>query len=154
MFAGTLRDNLDPLKRFTDKQLWDCLEMVYLREDVKHHYRGLECVLTAGCLTLTAGQKRLFSLARILLRKKKVLIVEDGPQLDSHVDEKVEDVIKSYFSDCTVLRITGHIQFAMMCEKVLILNDGKVVEFDSPQKLINDKTSLFYALSVDIPSES
>lgn len=152
---GTVRDNLDPLNKHTDEELWDVLRLAHLKEHVeqlvsKHGHEekvGLGAMIFEGGSNLSAGQRQLLSLARALLNKSNVLVLDEATaSIDVETDRIVQNTIRTEFKDKTILTIAHRLETISDSDKVLVLDKGEVKEFDSPANLLNDKGSMYRAL--------
>ena len=148
LFSGTIRFNLDPFSEKTDDQLWTCLEHAHLRDFVKSLPNELDSKVSEGGENLSVGQRQLICLARALLRKTKILILDEATAaVDLETDSLIQSTIRSEFSDCTIITIAHRLHTILDSTRVLVLDQGRVVEFDSPDKLLEDKSSVFYSLA-------
>ena len=108
---------------------------------------GLNSEIVEGGENLSAGQRQLLCMARALLEKSKVLIMDEATSnIDGKTDNQIQEMLKTQFKDCTVLTIAHRIDTIMWYDKVLVLDCGKVLEYDDPDTLVNDTNSEFYAL--------
>lgn len=86
-------------------------------------------------------------LARALLNPSKVLILDEATaSVDVETDKIVQDTIRSEFEDKTILTIAHRLETIMDSDKILVLEKGKVAEFDSPLELLKNSESIFYSL--------
>jgi ABC-type multidrug transport system fused ATPase/permease subunit len=147
VFNGTIRENLDPNGTCTDDELWQVLESVQLSDFVKNQELKLEAPLTDKS-TFSAGQGQLFCLARAMLRKTRIFILDEATaNVDLDTDKVVQALIRKEFANCTVLTIAHRIATVMDYDKIVVLDFGKVVEFDSPSALLQNPNSIFYSLA-------
>lgn len=155
---GTVRDNLDPLNKHTDEELWDVLRLAHLKDHVeqlvsKHGDEdrvGLASMIFEGGSNLSAGQRQLLSLARALLNKSNVLVLDEATaSIDVETDRIVQNTIRTEFKDKTILTIAHRLETISDSDKVLVLDKGEVKEFDSPVNLLKDGTSMYRALCVE-----
>ncbi|CAH1406919.1 unnamed protein product [Nezara viridula] len=150
LFSGTLRMNLDPFGNYNDEQVWRALELSHLKAFVKELPAGLQHEVSEGGENLSVGQRQLICLARALLRKTKILILDEATAaVDLETDDFIQRTIRSEFADCTVLTIAHRLNTIMDSDRVLVLDQGNVLEFDSPKVLLKNKSSIFYSLAQD-----
>jgi len=150
LFSGSLRMNLDPVKQFTDSQLWETLKMSHLENFVTNLKEGLEHEITEGGENVSVGQRQLICLARALLRKTKILVLDEATAaVDLETDDLIQGTLKNSFNDCTVLTIAHRLSTIMDYDKVLVMQEGQVAEFASPKELLEDKSTIFYSMCSD-----
>ncbi|XP_066905603.1 multidrug resistance-associated protein 1 [Halyomorpha halys] len=150
LFSGSLRMNLDPFESYNDEQVWRALELSHLKAFVKDLPTGLQHEVSEGGENLSVGQRQLICLARALLRKTKILILDEATAaVDLETDDFIQRTIRSEFADCTVLTIAHRLNTIMDSDRVLVLDQGKVLEFDPPGVLLKNKSSLFYSMAQD-----
>lgn len=149
LFTGTLRMNLDPFDQYTDEEVWKALELAHLKAYVQELPERLQHVVSEGGENLSVGQRQLVCLARALLRKAKILILDEATAaVDLETDHLIQTTIRSAFADCTVLTIAHRLHTIMDSNRVMVMHAGKIVEFDSPEKLLQ-KQSVFSAMAKD-----
>ena len=150
LFTGTLRMNLDPFSSYSDDEIWDALRLSNLFGFVSALPKGLQHNFTEGGDNLSVGQRQLMCLARALLRKTKILVLDEATaNVDLETDEFIQDVIRKEFSHCTVLTIAHRLNTIIDYDKILVLHEGKVVEFDSPESLMRNEGSSFHSMLKD-----
>ncbi|KAF2975269.1 hypothetical protein EK904_009142 [Melospiza melodia maxima] len=149
LFTGTLRMNLDPFDQYSDEEVWKALELAHLKTYVQGlPERLLHHVSEAG-ENLSVGQRQLVCLARALLRKAKILILDEATAaVDLETDHLIQTTIRSAFADCTVLTIAHRLHTIMDSNRVMVLHAGQIVEFDSPEELLM-KEGIFSAMAKD-----
>ncbi|XP_015732142.1 multidrug resistance-associated protein 6 isoform X1 [Coturnix japonica] len=146
LFSGTLRMNLDPLNQYTDADIWTALELTQLKNFVADLPEQLEYKCTDQGENLSTGQKQLVCLARALLQKAKVLILDEATAaIDTETDLQIQSALRTQFKESTVLTIAHRINTIMDCDRILVLENGQIAEFDTPKQLIAQK-GLFYKL--------
>ncbi|XP_054885537.1 canalicular multispecific organic anion transporter 1 [Poeciliopsis prolifica] len=156
LFSGPLRMNLDPFDKFSDEELWRVLELSHLKDYVAGLKEGLQHEVAEGGENLSVGQRQLLCLARALLRKSRILILDEATAaVDLETDDLIQTTIRKEFSHCTVLTIAHRLHSIMDSSRVMVLDAGQIVEFDSPSNLMQ-KRGHFYSMAKDagITSES
>ncbi|XP_048800530.1 ATP-binding cassette sub-family C member 2 [Lagopus muta] len=149
LFTGTLRMNLDPFDQYTDEEVWKALELAHLKAYAQELPERLQHIVSEGGENLSVGQRQLLCLARALLRKAKILILDEATAaVDLETDHLIQTTIRSAFADCTVLTIAHRLHTIMDSNRVMVMQAGKIVEFDSPDKLLQ-KQSIFSAMAKD-----
>jgi ATP-binding cassette subfamily C (CFTR/MRP) protein 1 len=150
LFSGNLRFNLDPFEEHSDSNLWKALENAHLSAFVSTLPTGLEHEISEGGSNLSVGQKQLVCLARALLRKTKILILDEATAaVDLDTDDLIQTTIRKEFADCTVLTIAHRLNTIMDSNRVIVLSHGDIVEFDSPSNLLSDEKTIFYGMAKD-----
>ncbi|KAL7749705.1 Canalicular multispecific organic anion transporter 2 [Sorochytrium milnesiophthora] len=147
LFQGTLRENLDPHNQHDDAALWRALEQAGLKETMASLTGGLDAVVTTGGNSFSAGQRQLMALASALLRKQRIVVFDEATSAtDAETDALVQRTIRTEFKDCTVLTIAHRIATIMDSDRILVLDQGQVLEFDTPRRLLADSGSAFAQL--------
>ncbi|KAL5281122.1 ABCC2.2 family protein [Megaselia abdita] len=150
LFSGSLRMNLDPFDSKTDDELWKALELAHLKTFVTSLTAGLNHEISEGGENLSVGQRQLVCLARALLRKTKVLILDEATAaVDLETDDLIQKTIRTEFKECTVLTIAHRLNTIMDSDRVIVLDKGEITEYASPSELLQNKSSAFYSMAKD-----
>ncbi|KAH8334643.1 hypothetical protein KR059_012695, partial [Drosophila kikkawai] len=142
LFSGTMRYNLDPFDEYSDDKLWRSLEEVKLKDVVAKTSTGLQTKITEGGTNFSVGQRQLVCLARAILRENRILVMDEATaNVDPETDGLIQATIRNKFKECTVLTIAHRLHTIMDCDKVLVMDAGRVVEFGSPYELLTKTDS-------------
>ncbi|KAG8290821.1 Canalicular multispecific organic anion transporter 1, variant 2 [Homalodisca vitripennis] len=148
LFSGSLRMNLDPFEMYNDSDLWHALDLAHLGLFIRSQPQKLFHTISEGGDNLSVGQRQLVCLARALLRKTQILILDEATAaIDLETDDLIQQTIREEFKDCTVLIIAHRLNTIIDSDRVIVLDEGKVKEFDSPSNLLKQPTSIFYGLA-------
>uniref|UniRef100_A0A0E0FD97 ABC transporter C family member 13 n=1 Tax=Oryza meridionalis TaxID=40149 RepID=A0A0E0FD97_9ORYZ len=127
LFNGSIRYNLDPHGHFSDKQIWE--------------------VVVEGGSNWSMGQRQLLCLGRALMRRSRILILDEATaSMDNATDAVIQKTVRTELKDSTIITIAHRIPTVMDCTRVLVVNDGEMVEYEEPQKLMQTKGSFFKEL--------
>ncbi|KAL8138894.1 hypothetical protein V2J09_004895 [Rumex salicifolius] len=144
LFGGSVRYNLDPLSEHSDQDIWEVLEKCQLKEAIQEKSEGLSSLVVEDGSNWSMGQRQLFCLGRALLKRRKILILDEATaSIDNSTDVIIQRTIRREFASSTVITVAHRIPTVMDCTRVLSMSDGKLVEFDDPTKLIAQESSLF-----------
>jgi len=147
LFTGTVRSNLDPFGMYEDVDLWRTLEQVHLKETIQKLAEKLEAPIVENGENFSLGQRQLICIGRALLRNSKILVLDEATSaVDFETDSIIQTTIKENFKHCTVLTIAHRLNTIMDSDRVLVLDAGKVVEFDTPSNLLRNNRGIFAQL--------
>uniref|UniRef100_A0A7N8WJ41 Multidrug resistance-associated protein 4 n=1 Tax=Mastacembelus armatus TaxID=205130 RepID=A0A7N8WJ41_9TELE len=147
LFTGTMRKNLDPFRQHTDEDLWNALQEVQMKSVVEELPNKLETVLTESGSNFSMGQRQLVCLARAILRKNRILIIDEATaNVDPRTDSLIQQTIRDKFRDCTVLTIAHRLNTIIDCDRILVLDAGRIREYDEPYVLLQNHDGLFYQM--------
>ncbi|KAI8072302.1 P-loop containing nucleoside triphosphate hydrolase protein [Gongronella butleri] len=169
LFSGTIRTNLDPFDEHEDIDLWDALQRVNLitgtpsgsnastdssitptlNAELQQHnvFDNLESPVSEDGHNLSHGQRQLLCMARALLRRNKVVIMDEATSsVDFETDRKIQKTIATEFSQCTILTIAHRLHTVIDYDRILVLDQGTIAEYENPFTLINDPQSVFYKM--------
>lgn len=147
LFSGTLKYNLDPFDNYKDDDLWRVLKQVELEDYVLSLPSKLLCEIQNGGSNFSMGQRQMVCLARALLCKNKILILDEATaNVDPETDKLIQNTIRSEFKDCTVLTIAHRLNTIMESDRVLVMSAGEAIEFASPVDLLERDGGTFRQL--------
>ncbi|XP_060681943.1 multidrug resistance-associated protein 4 isoform X2 [Hemiscyllium ocellatum] len=147
LFTGTVRKNLDPFDDHTDEALWNALEEVQLKEVIEELPNKMMTELAEAGSNFSVGQRQLVCLARAVLRKCKILIIDEATaNVDPRTDELIQKTIRGKFEQCTVLTIAHRLNTIIDSDRILVLEAGRVAEYAEPCVLLENKDGLFYKM--------
>jgi len=146
LFMGTIRTNLDPANIHTDQELWKTLEKVKFRKLVIA-LGGLNASVAEGGGNFSVGEKQLLCIGRALLMKSKIVILDEATAyVDIETDNLIQKALRKHFVNCTVLTVAHRLHSVIDCDKIMVLEKGELVEYDTPQNLLKNSKSMFSAL--------
>ena len=156
LFSGSLRYNLDPSPdsgqsnlgqtspTFSDEKIWQILEASNLKSFIHQKDQGLNFQITENGNNVSVGQKQLLCLARALLRNTKILILDEATAaVDPITDEILQKTIRNKFESCTILTIAHRLNTIMDYDRIMVMDQGEIVEFDSPRNLLISESGIF-----------
>nr|XP_049698223.1 ATP-binding cassette sub-family C member 4 isoform X1 [Helicoverpa armigera] len=168
LFSATVRYNLDPFNNYDDEQLWQALEavssknlvllfLVYAKVtcttvnvfnkfqvDLKAAVPALDFKVSEGGSNFSLGQRQLVCLARAILRANRILVLDEATaNVDPKTDEFIQRTIRTRFADCTVLTVAHRLNTIMDSDRVMVMDSGRLVEFDHPYLLLSNPEGHF-----------
>ena len=147
MFAGTVRYNLDPVGTHTDAEMWRALERSHIARSIRSLPGQLSANVAENGSNLSIGERQLICMARVLLQDVKIMILDEATAaIDSQTDALIQATIAEEFKTCTVLTIAHRLETILDSDRVLVLGDGEVLEFDDPAVLQRTEGSFFRSL--------
>jgi ABC-type multidrug transport system fused ATPase/permease subunit len=160
LFSGTIRTNLDPFNEHSDEELWESLDRAHLTRPSQRLKKDspvssssntvngeeghsvssitrLDQKVSDGGNNFSQGQRQLLCLARALLKNSKLIIMDEATaSVDFETDSKIQDTIRQEFTNSALLTIAHRLHTIIDYDRVLVLEQGKVIEFDTPYNLI------------------
>ncbi|KAG0452559.1 hypothetical protein HPP92_025223 [Vanilla planifolia] len=154
LFEGTVRSNVDPVGQYTDEEIWQSLERCQLKQAVAAKPEKLDALVVDNGENWSVGQRQLFCLGRVLLKKSRILFMDEATaSVDSQTDGLIQKIIREDFFNCTIISIAHRIPTVMDCDRVLVVDAGLAKEFDTPANLL-ESPSLFGALVQEYANRS
>ncbi|KAI8088846.1 multi drug resistance-associated protein MRP [Halteromyces radiatus] len=147
LFAGSVRDNLEPMGLLDDSALWKALDQSHLGNVIRSMEGQLDGLVLEGGENFSVGQRQLICLARALLRPTSILVLDEATAaIDVETDALIQETIRLHFKDCTILTIAHRVGTILDSDKIIVLQEGRIAEMDTPTALLKDTNSKFYAL--------
>lgn len=154
LFEGTIRSNIDPIGLYSDDEIWKSLERCQLKDVVAAKPEKLDALVVDGGDNFSVGQRQLLCLGRVMLKRSRILFMDEATaSVDSQTDVVIQRIIREEFSACTIITIAHRIPTVIDCDRVLVIDDGRAKEFDSPSALL-ERHSLFGALVQEYANRS
>jgi len=147
LFVGAVRYNIDPFNATSDEEIWEALRIAGLKDFVSSLAGKLEEAVSEGGSNFSVGQRQLFCLARALLRKSRVLVLDEATaSVDFDTDILIQRALRSAFPNTTLMVIAHRLNTVMDMNRIIALDKGTLVEFLSPAELLKNKESMLYGM--------
>ncbi|KAF7316261.1 Multidrug resistance-associated ABC transporter protein [Mycena indigotica] len=162
ILSGTLRSTLDVFDEYQDADIFEALRRVHLipsstselpenEEDPTtvnvNMFRNLDSAVSEGGENFSTGEKQLLCMARAILKRSRILVMDEATaSVDYATDELIGRTIRQEFAESTILTIAHRLRTVIDYDRVMLLDQGKIVEFDSPGVLLKNSHSKFHAL--------
>ena len=160
LFESSVRDNVDPLREYTNNEIFDILEeleffdyldiknKIYLNNNPKNYIKQcLNYKIKENGENISLGKKQLLCFARAVLKKSKIIIMDEATAtLDQKTQSIILKALEKYFKNCTVFSIAHRIESVLNFDKIMVFDKGELKEFDKPSQLLKNKSSLFFKL--------
>jgi ATP-binding cassette subfamily C (CFTR/MRP) protein 1 len=148
LFPGTIRQNLDPFGRHDDATLWRIVHRAHLEPTIRRLPHGLDTVVGEGGGNLSGGQRQLLCLARALLRRSQIVLLDEATaSIDHETDALIQKTLRDDFRGCTVVTIAHRVPTVIDSSRIVVLDRGRIVEFDTPAALLAKPEGVFKKLA-------
>ncbi|KAI1286794.1 ATP-binding cassette sub-family C member 2 [Halotydeus destructor] len=145
LFTGSVRYNVDPCGFYTDEEIWTALRIAHLDGYVSNTDGALQHNIASFGANLTLSQRQLLCLARALVRRSRILILDEATTaVDQTVDDLVEEGIRKEFPESTLILVAHRLKTVLSADRMIVLDNGEVVDQDSPNALLVNTDSVFY----------
>ncbi|KAJ3227608.1 hypothetical protein HDU81_006564 [Chytriomyces hyalinus] len=149
LFSKSVRSTLDSSGCFSDDEIWAALDAVGMKPFVSNLTQKLDTVIEHGGSSMSLGQRQLLFFPHILLSRTKIILMDEATSsVDPETESCLRRVIQEKFSKTTLLAVLRRLQKSVLddFDKVLVIDAGRVVEFDAPRSLLQNKESVFASL--------
>ncbi|KAJ6595567.1 multidrug resistance-associated ABC transporter [Mycena vulgaris] len=158
ILSGSLRSTLDVFEEYEDAEIFESLRRVHLIPSIdtpeeeastvnSNMFRNLDSSVSEGGENFSTGEKQLLCLARSILKRSKILVMDEATaSVDYATDELIGKTIREEFAESTILTIAHRLRTVIDYDRVMVLDQGRIAEFDRPGVLLRDPNSKFYAL--------
>ena len=151
IFSGSLKFNLDPMRKYSDFEINNAIREVGLFKLMKENGRDirkkLNMKLKENGGNLSLGEKQLICLARIFLRKNKIVVMDEATSnIDNKTDNLIQNAVDNIFKNSTLITIAHKIPDLNKYDKIMVLDSGHLIEFDTPDNLLRNNKSVFKQL--------
>jgi ABC-type multidrug transport system fused ATPase/permease subunit len=145
LFEGTVKENIDPENKNNNDDIINILNEFGILKNINDNNEKLNFYIKEDGSNLSIGEKQLICFARVFLKNSKILILDEAT---SSLDSSTENIIKKKLNNynATLIIIAHHIGMVKECEKIIVLDKGQIVEFDTYDNLLKNKNSKFYEL--------
>ncbi|KAJ3055450.1 hypothetical protein HDU99_007562, partial [Rhizoclosmatium hyalinum] len=144
LLTGTIRSNLDPFNRRSDEEIYSALKSVHLGQKIEEMPLKLDTLIVENGRAFSLAERQLFCIARAILLKTKI-VVFDEPTVaaDNETDTLIQSTISENFKDSTVIILASRFRMIAETDRIMVMKDGKIVEFDTPLALLDNPKSKF-----------
>ncbi|CAK4112229.1 unnamed protein product [Aphanomyces euteiches] len=147
LFKGTLRNYLDPFSEFTDDELWSALQKVKLIDRISSVEGKLDSPVEENGENFSVGERQMLCMARALLRQARLVVMDEATAaIDHETDQNLQRVIRTEFASSTVLTIAHRLDTVLDSDRILVFDQGRLVQCDSPKSLISQGSGIFFDL--------
>jgi ATP-binding cassette subfamily C (CFTR/MRP) protein 4 len=143
IFSGTIRDNIDPSRKYTDEEIWKAIQKTNLKKSIW----SLDTEIAVGTCNFSVGQKQLLCLARAVIQQNKIVVLDEATaNMDPDTEAIIRQTVEENFGSCTVLTVAHRISSIMKSDRIFVLDKGEIIECDKPETLLENKDGAFYKM--------
>ena len=147
LIESNVRDNIDPLHRYSDQEILSVINDFCLFKKMGNE--KLDLKIKENGKNLSLGEKQLISFARAVIKKNKIVILDEATSsLDIVTEKIIQNNLHKYLHNSTVIMIAHHLQMVKECEKIIVMENGEIVESGRYNDLLKNKNSKFYSLYI------
>ena len=147
LIEGSLRFNIDPFNYYTNKQIIEVIKKLKFDYIINKNPLGLEQIITEEGSNLSVGEKQLICIVRAILRKSKIIVMDEAT---ANIDYKTEEIIQNSMNEIinksTIITIAHRLKTIINYDKIISLDNGEIIEFDTPRNLLKNENGIFYKL--------
>ena len=155
LMEGSLKFNIDPLNNHTELEIesvmreigfwYICERNLEENKNKPDNEKGLNMIITENGGNISIGERQLICITRAILRKSKIIVMDEATaSIDVNTENIIQKAISNLLNDSTILTIAHRIKTVINSDRILVLDNGEVVEFDKPKTLLENKNSMFY----------
>ena len=145
LMDGTLKYNIDPINAYSDKEIIHVMQKIGFDYILKQNKDGLDQKISENGSNLSIGEKQLICITRAILRKSKIIVLDEATaSIDYKTEEIIQKALNELLSNSTMISIAHRIKTVINADKILVLENGEIIEYDTPENLLNNKKSYFY----------
>ena len=155
LMEGSLKFNIDPLNNHSEQEIEEVMREIgfwYICErnleenkNKPDEEKGLNMIITENGGNISIGERQLICITRAILRKSKIIIMDEATaSIDVNTENIIQKAINNLLNDSTILTIAHRIKTVINSDRILVLDNGELKEFDSPKTLLENKNSMFY----------
>jgi len=153
LFSGTVRENLDPFSGYSDDQIKDALTDVQMMKAINDLPGGIHSAVAESGSNFSIGERQLLCLARAMLQKSKILVLDEPTaNVDHRTDKLLQKAVNKSFNGATIISVAHRLDTIIENDMILVLGNGEVLECGSPHELIS-QDGVFTSLVNDTGEE-
>jgi ATP-binding cassette subfamily C (CFTR/MRP) protein 1 len=149
LIETNLRDNIDPLNRNTDNDIMKLINNLSILKNLENE-KKLNFEIKENGNNLSTGEKKLICFARTVIKKNKIVIMDEiTSSLDDESKNIISENINKYFKKCTLIMISNQLEMLKKCQRIIVIDNGEIIQEGKLEELLQDKNSLISSLIVE-----